>query len=165
MSWTRIAALALGATLLSCQPGVTDEAPASTLDEAYFRCHVQPVLTKSCAMFACHGATERPFRVFARNRLRYGIAGESKRNSPLNEKERHLNYESAVGFVDPASPDLSPIARKPLDANFAGFYHGATKLGTSNVFTSITDPDFETLWKWAHGEKEEDQKCVEPNSQ
>jgi hypothetical protein len=163
-----LAALALlaasAALLLGCEKGLTDPAPLPELDEAYFRCHVQPILTKNCSMFACHGTPERYYRIYARNRLRYGIADESKRNSQLNEGERKHNFDATRAFVDIDKADESLILKKPLEADAGGFYHGATKLGTANVFPSIEAGEYTTILKWIKGEKEKDPQCIEPGS-
>ena len=47
------------------QDGISDVAEPPKLDAHYFRCRVQPILTKSCAFMDCHGNDERPMRVFA----------------------------------------------------------------------------------------------------
>jgi hypothetical protein len=157
--------LVTAATLVGCQAGLTDDAPLpKELDEAFFRCHVQPVLTKNCSMFACHGTPERYFRLYARNRLRYGIASESQRNSFLNQGERQLNYNAARAFIDLNVVDNSLLLKKPLELDAGGYYHGATLLGTSNVFARIDDSEYKILVKWASGEKETNQSCTEPGS-
>jgi hypothetical protein len=159
------AAAVLGAA--GCQGGLTDPSPLPTaeLDEAYFRCHVQPILTKSCSMFACHGTDVRYFRLFARNRQRYGIPDEAHRNAPLNDAERAFNYASARAFVDLSAPDDSLLLRKPLEAASGGYYHGgATFFNQGNVFADQQDSDYLIVQKWVHGEKEKDPSCKEPGS-
>ncbi|MFT3770038.1 MAG: hypothetical protein QM820_31810 [Minicystis sp.] len=148
-----------------CEKGLTDPAALPDLDEAYFRCHVQPILSKNCATFACHGTADRYYRLFARNRLRYGISGEDQRNSPLNDAERKHNYDATRGFVDVDKHDDSLILRKPLESDAGGYYHGATKLGTSNVFPTIESAEYKVILKWIQGEKEKDQQCIEPGSE
>ncbi|MEP7122560.1 MAG: hypothetical protein ABJE95_16680 [Byssovorax sp.] len=174
-----VAALGACAALVSaCQSGLTDPAPlSSSLDEAYFRCKVQPILTKSCAAYACHGSSVRYFKLFARNRLRLG-GTIAKLNAPMTAGERSWNYDSARSMVDLADPDSSYLLLKPLDGKAGGlvldgtgqvgqggYYHGgATFFDKGNVFLTRTDPDFIVLNKWAHGEKAEDQACTEPGS-
>lgn len=164
----RYAALGLAAfvTALSCgcEKGLTDNAPLPALDEAYFRCRVQPILTKNCAQLACHGTPDRYYRIYARNRLRYGIAGEAQRNSPLNEGERKFNFDATRAFLNVDKADESLVLKKPLESDAGGFYHGATKLGLSNVFPSVEASEYQTVLKWIQGAKEEDQACIEPGS-
>lgn len=155
--------LTLAVAVAGCQRDLTADAPPSALDEPYFRCKVQPVLTKSCAAFACHGNGVRYFKLFARNRLRLG-GDEAQRNSPLKPAERAWNIDAARAMVDPSSPDTSWLLRKPLEASEGGYYHsGATIFAKGNVFPSRKDPDFIVLEKWIHGEKE-DPACIEPGS-
>jgi hypothetical protein len=142
--------------LLSCQRGLEDPKPLAPLDEPYFRCHVQPVLTKSCAAFACHGDARRYFHVFARNRLRLQGA-EKDRNAALSDTERAANFEAALGFVD---GDGSLLLSKPLEGTF---HRGAEIFGGGNVFANADDPDWKTLNAWTQGAKE-DPACVEPGS-
>src|SRR5688572_20083779 len=89
-----VAALAAGCV----QDGLDapDEPPA--LDESYFRCEVQPVLAARCAFFACHGSATRPFRVYARNRLRFDVTAQ-ERETPLRPAEERYNYEAARAFA------------------------------------------------------------------
>jgi hypothetical protein len=149
------AVVALG----GCEKGLTDAAPLPELDEAYFRCHVQPILSKNCATFACHGTPERYYRLYARNRLRYGIAGEHERNSLLRPEERKHNYDATRAFVDVDEAEGSLILRKPLESDAGGLYHGATKIGMSNVWPDMTVTEYKTVYKWIKGEKELDPKC------
>ncbi len=132
-------------------------------DEAYFRCRVQPVLTKSCSALLCHGDPQRYFRVYARNRLRLG-GTEATRNAFLRDEERAFNFASARAFLDARDPGTSFLLMKPLDQVAGGYYHGgATKFGKGDVFTSPSDADYKTLVAWASGQTE-DPTCVEPGS-
>ena len=157
----RAALLAL--CLLGCQSGLDATRPPPALDEPYFRCKVQPVLAKSCAMFACHGDGRRFFRVFARNRLRLGGV-EKDRNGLLRPEERSANLAAARAMVDPDAPARSLLLLKPLESSAGGEFHrGATLYGAGNVFPSRDDPDFKVLDSWVHGATE-DASCIEPGS-
>lgn len=146
-----------------CLSDLTAEQAPPDLDEAFFRCRVQPVLTKSCAALLCHGDPERPFRVYARNRLRLG-GSEAERNAFLREAERAFNFASARAFASPGAPEQSLLLLKPLDERAGGYYHGgAVEYGQGNLFASDEDADFETLRAWLSGEKEE-AACTEPGS-
>ena len=148
---------------LSCQSGLADPKPLASLDEPYFRCKVQPILTQSCAAFACHGDARRYFNVFARNRLRaQGL--EKDRNAPLSPLERAANFEAARAFVDPGAPESSWLLEKPLETAAGGYFHrGAQLYGGANVFADRSDPEFQVLLAWTQG-KTEDPTCVEPGS-
>ncbi len=149
---------------LGCQTGLTDEAPfSSKLDEAYFRCRVQPIVTKSCAALACHGDVQRYYHVFGRNRLRLG-GGEEQRNAALSVQERAFNYNATRAIVNVATPKESYLLLKPLESAAGGYYHGGeTLFKKGNVYLNRDDPDFKTLEKWVNGEKE-DPACIEPGS-
>jgi hypothetical protein len=175
-----IALGSIAALASACQSGLKDELPLPTsLDEAYFRCKVQPILTKSCAAYACHGSSVRYFKLFARNRLRLG-GSIAKLNAPMTAAERAWNYDSARAMVDIGSPDTSYLILKPLDqaagaivtddagTSFrqGGYYHGgSTFFAQGNVFLTRADPDFIVLQNWVHGAKAEDQACIEPGSE
>jgi len=149
--------------LAGCQSGFDAPLVGAAVDEPYFRCRVQPILTRSCAALACHGDGRRYYRVFARNRLR--LAGdESTRNRALADAERRANFVAAGVLVDPATPAQSWLLTKPLESTAGGLYHrGALIFDGGNVFTTRDDPDFQTLLAWAGGAKE-DPACVEPGS-
>ena len=143
--------------------GLEDPRTLARPDMAYFRCKVQPVLAKSCAMFACHGDARRYFRVFARNRLR-SAGTEADRNAQLRPEELQSNYDAARAFIDTSDPDHSFLLTKPLDTSAGGWFHrGAEIFGSGNVFVSKSDPDFQTLTAWVHG-AQENPTCVEPGS-
>ncbi|HEX7477651.1 MAG TPA: hypothetical protein VF331_07580 [Polyangiales bacterium] len=132
--------------------GPTDLAGApAALDERYFICNVQPVLTQSCAMFRCHGDGTRYLRIFARNRLRYG-GTEAERNTVIRPDELRMNYLAASAMVHPRKPDESFLLRKPLDQKSGGYFHrGATIFGMGNVFLDREDPQYKTLEAWVMG--------------
>lgn len=149
---------------LGCQTGLTDEKPySSKLDEAYFRCRVQPILTKSCGALACHGDIKRYFHFFSRNRMRLS-GGEEQRNAQLSAQERAFNYNATRAIVNADKPNESYLLLKPLESAAGGYYHGGeTLFKKGNVYLNREDPDFKTLEKWVNGEKE-DPACIEPGS-
>ncbi len=156
---------ALGAVLVAgCRGDLGDERGLVALDEPFFACRVQPVLTKSCATFACHGDARRFFTVFARNRLRFG-GDETERNAFLREEERAFNFESARTMVDPDRPEESLLLRKPLEVAAGGYYHvGAVEpFGGGDVFVNTDDPEYRVLVDWVMGATG-DPSCVEPGS-
>lgn len=135
------------------------------LDEAYFRCRVQPVLTKDCSMFACHGDGRRYFRVYARNRLRYQLSGEAQRNALMTLAERTANFDAARAFVDENSPSDSLLLKKPLAQSAGGYFHrGETIYNRGNVFLTRDDPEYKALAAWIVDGAKEDPNCVEPGS-
>jgi len=137
---------------------VNPPAPQPQVDEAFFRCDVQPVVTKWCSSFACHGDARRYFHVFARNRLR-AQGTEAERNAPLTQEEMTSNFESARAMLADGL-----LTKKPLEQDAGGYFHrGATLFGEGNVFASENDPEWRVLNDWAAGKKE-DPTCVELGS-
>lgn len=147
----------------ACVGGLSAPAETIPLDEPYFRCQVQPVVTASCAMLACHGDGRRFFRVFARNRLRLG-GREADRNRPMSPEERQRNFDAALAFVDASSPEDSMLLHKPLFPEAGGWYHGAAALyDPGNVWRSTQEPDYQRLVAWVGGATAP-ADCVEPGS-
>ena len=144
--------------LLTACTEVNPPAPQPQVDEAFFRCDVQPVVTKWCSSFACHGDARRYFHVFARNRLR-AQGTEAERNAPLTPAEMTANFESARAMLADGL-----LTQKPLEQEAGGYFHrGATLFGEGNVFASESDPEWRVLNDWAAGKKE-DPTCVELGS-
>ena len=148
----RSVVLATGLVAAGCQDNPVDE---SELDEAYYRCRVQPVFDASCSMLECHGTEARPLRVFSRNRLRLD-ADPVQLNLPMSDEELDLNRESALGFVNTEDPDRSLLSRKPLDEDAGGYYHEGRELYLEgDVFADEEDADYQVLLAWVSGESED----------
>ncbi len=157
--------LSLMALLTGCPDDLRAEGDIAELDEAFFRCRVQPIVTKTCSTFVCHGNGARFFTVFARNRLRLG-GDETGRNAFLRDSERAFNFESALTMVDIDRPEQSLLLLKPLDVSVGGYYHvGAHEpFGGTDVFLDPDDPEYQVLVDWVMGATE-DPMCSEPGSQ
>jgi hypothetical protein len=153
-------------SLVGCigDPSAARDTPE--LDEDFFRCNVQPILTRSCSMFACHGNARRFFVVYARNRLRAGIADESERNVFLSDAELAHNFEAARAMVNASDPAQSPLLSKPLDPSAGGWYHvgGDLPFHGGDPFESAEDPDFLVMQQWVMGARAEDPDCIELGS-
>ncbi len=156
-----IVALALLPT--ACTVDLEDGASLPALDESFYRCRVQPIVTKSCSMFVCHGDANRYYKLFARNRLRLGLQ-EEQRNATTTEAERRFDFDATRAHVDAANPRQSLLLLKPLDQSAGGYFHGgATEYGMGDVFLSEDEPDYQTMLAWVNGETE-DPSCIEPGS-
>ena len=154
---------ALLAALGCVQNDLDAEAQFVELDRAYFDCKVQPVLTKYCSAFACHGDGRRYYRIYARNRLRRG-GTEQERNAFMREAEREANFIASRVLIDQDNPRQSIFLLKPLQQSAGGYYHGGeTKFGQGDVFADREDPDFKILERWVMGESD-DPNCIEPGS-
>jgi hypothetical protein len=148
---------------VGCRGGLDGARDLPALDRPYFDCRVQSVLTRDCATYLCHGDERRPFRTYARHRLRLGLPIELI-VSPLTPEERTANYDNARAFVDLTSPADSLLLRKPLEASAGGAFHrGAEIFGMGNVFATRDDPDARVIADWIAGATE-DPSCVEPGS-
>ncbi len=133
------------------QDGISDVAEARQLDAHYFRCRVQPILTKSCAFMDCHGNDERPMRVFAEQRYRLNKSWLDFED-PIEEEELAANLRVMAGFVENTKGQDHLLSEKPLDARFGGRYHrGRDLYGRDDVFLSREDPDYKTLVDFANG--------------
>lgn len=155
-----IAALSL---LAGCAGDLADPAELPPLDEPFFRCEVQPIMTRSCGAFACHGDGERYLRIFGRNRLRLD-GDESTRNALMSDAERAHNFDAVRAYVDLSAPEDSLLLAKALDQQAGGNYHGgATEFDQGDVFLDTDDPDYQTLLSWIEGATQ-DPSCIEPGS-
>ena len=128
------------------------------LDEAFYRCRVEPVVVARCAFFACHGDPARPYRLYAPNRMRLDVT-EDQRALYLTGAETRANYENAIGFSVPHEGygyDEPLLVEKPLDEAIGGAYHeGAEIYGGGDVFTDPSDPELDVLRAWIDGATEE----------
>ena len=148
-----IACVILGA--YGCQPGLEETTAFAPLDETFFHCKVQPLLTKSCSTYACHGAMAEPrryFTVFARNRLRIDSDLEAL-NSELSEREKTYNYNSARAQVELEDVDKSLLLIKPLDEAGGGYFHrGAEIFKLGDVYLTRDDLEYQVIEDWIRGE-------------
>jgi hypothetical protein len=127
---------------------VTNEAlpdPAAAVDEAVFRCKVEPILIRQCSFNACHGNAGSPLRVFSPGKLR----GTPPHNideaiAALTDAEHHANFLSAAGFgVGVTAVDDNDLLRKPLPAVWGGYAH---KGGA--IYDDPQDPQYTTIRAW-----------------
>jgi hypothetical protein len=150
------ASVGLAAALLASSCALENPVEPRALDPAFFRCRVEPVLARSCAFLACHGDPMRPFRMFAPNRLRLGVA-EAERALALTPSEEDANFRAALRFAGVEDGYDEPLlVEKPLDRALGGAYHGAVAdYGPDDVFVDLADPDLATLRAWIDGAREE----------
>ncbi|MGE0791403.1 MAG: hypothetical protein AB7S26_37355 [Sandaracinaceae bacterium] len=167
-STLRLAAILAVFAILSagCQPGLTDDGEIAELDEAFFRCRVQPILTKNCGTFVCHGSGQRFFTLFGRNRLRAceRMDGcEEERNAVLTPEERQHNFTAALTMVNYEYPLQSLLLVKPLELSAGGSFHqGAHEpFDGGDVFADPDDRELSVIREWIQGATE-DPSCEEP---
>ena len=136
------------------------------LDMDYYKCNVEPIVDRSCAMLGCHGTeVGRSYMVYARGRLRHseqvpqlclqsGPQDLQKMGSgtimcqgwwPHTNYEWQNNYDSAratmVGLTDPEQSDLL------TETKYGGKAHAGVH------FFNPTDPDYQTIKSWLGGAK------------
>jgi hypothetical protein len=109
--------------------------PVADLDLEFYKCNVEPIFDRTCSMMGCHGDNARPFRMFARGRLRNAeqfpfegcLRNETvnldemgtgtvmcEGGEPHTETEWQLNFESARSFMrEGMSPDDSELLQQP----------------------------------------------------
>jgi len=164
MRLSRWLLLGAGALLApGCLTELDRPAAPAVLDEPFFNCRVQPVLTRDCSALACHGDPRRYFRLYARNRLRWG-GTEADRNELMRDSERAFDIASARAFVDATAPEKSLLLQKPLDQKSGGLYHGgAERYGQGDVYLTPSDSGYQVLFDWVTGSTE-DPSCIEPGS-
>jgi len=144
--------------------------PLPALDLDYFKCKVEPILDRGCAMMDCHGTkasdSSRLFRVFARGRRRNSemvpplasCAETTPQNleqvgsgtiqchgaSAHTATEWQMNFDSAraqmLGFTN---PDQSDLLLEPVNG---GKSHNGVHL-----FADKNDPDYVTIKNWLSG--------------
>lgn len=135
----------VGCTAVQSDPA-TD--PSSTLDEASFRCNVEPILARDCSYTGCHGQAGMPLRVYSSGKLRAGDASTlAKLIEPVTEDEHHANFRSAAGFsIGGIEPGDNLLVRKNLPPDEGGYAH----LGGA-AFTGATDHRAQVILTWLSG--------------
>ncbi len=143
--------------------------PLPALDMDYYKCKVEPIFDRGCAMMGCHGTAPsdntRAFRVFARGRRRNseqvtamcldsGMQNLDKGDGTImcygwrahTDAEWQANFDSARAFMlGLADPDQSDLLAQPV----AG---GKAHTGV-HLWASKTDPDYVTVKAWLAGAK------------
>ena len=138
------------------------------LDFDYYKCNVEPIFDRGCAMVGCHGTeVGRPFKVYARGRLRHqetvppaptcldtGPQELAKKGtatvmclgwSKHTAAEWQQNFDNARSFmVGLTNPDDSELLSQPV-------YQGKAHTGV-HLFRK-SDADYQTIAKWLSGEK------------
>ena len=139
------------------------------LDMDFYKCSVEPIFDRGCAMLGCHG-TEigRPFKIYARARLRHQemVPGAPTCPNPGTMRDlskegtgtamclgwsKHTaaewqqNYDNARSFmVGLTNPDDSDLLAQPR-------YGGKAHTGV-HLFAK-TDADYQTISAWLGGKK------------
>lgn len=119
-------------------------------DMQRFANEAYPVLLRDCGFAACHGATDRFFRIYGPGRTR--LPAELAFTDPPTAEEIQQSYDRTRSMIDVKRPALSLLLRKPLATKAGGAGHkGDDSLGR-NVYLSASDPNFQTLRAWVLGQ-------------
>lgn len=147
MRGAALAVIACGACTTVQNEPLAD--PAAKLDEAVFRCSVEPILARQCSFSACHGipgTLGSALRVYSPGKLRaQKPANIDEAILPLTAAEHHANFESAAGFATAGVAD-NFLLRKPLAPANGGFEH----VGGA-IFPNPTDPQYQAIAAWLLG--------------
>lgn len=122
--------------------------PDKHLDEAVFKCTVEPVLVRQCSYTACHGLAGSALRVYSPGKLRAARPADiDSAIAPLTPEEHHANFLSAAGFSFATGDVLDNLlVRKPLSPTAGGYAHEG-----GAIFTSSADPEWIAIRNWLAG--------------
>jgi hypothetical protein len=139
------------------------------LDMDYYKCKVEPIVDRGCAMMGCHGTASsdnsRAYRVYARGRRRNsqqvpamcldsGMQNLDKGSGTImcygwsahTNEEWQANFDSARALmVGLTNPDDSDLLAQPV----AG---GKSHSGV-HLFAGKSDADYQTIKAWLGGAK------------
>jgi hypothetical protein len=116
-------------------------------DYAQFKADVHPHLLRDCGFHACHGSTDRFFRVWGVGRVRLDPMLREL-SPPTTNAELDYSVQMAYSMIDFDNPSQSLLLRKPLAVEAGGAGHeGADKYGR-NVYRSVNDEGYLALARW-----------------
>jgi hypothetical protein len=72
----------------------------------------------------------------------------SKPLDPITADEVERSYQRALSMLDNEAPQRSLLLRKPLTASAGGAGHRGQDQRGRDVYSSMTDPNFQTLEHW-----------------
>jgi hypothetical protein len=138
-------ALAIAALMLvTCAPlaGCSDQEPAPARADREFRDFqlVYPVLLRDCGFQACHGASDRFFRVVGPGRVR--LDGDSEAFDGATGTEAGASFQSALTMLDAEHPERSLLLLKPLAIEAGGASHGGNDAFGRNVYRTAHDEGY-----------------------
>ncbi|HKP62585.1 MAG TPA: hypothetical protein VJV78_37880 [Polyangiales bacterium] len=140
--------IALALVAFQACDAVEPSAGVPSPDGQEFAREVYPVLLRDCgSTTACHGASQRPFRVVGPGRAR--LSPQQEPLDPATPQEILESYKRARAMLEPDSADLPLLLRKPLDDG--GVRHGGRDAFGRNVYASRREPNYRILERWAQG--------------
>lgn len=148
MKPARNIAMLIATLCVGCASVEGDAGPAER-DRVAFDQRVWPILVRDCGFSACHGSTERFFRVLGPGHER--LDPTMRLTDPVTEAELQFSYDRARSMVEVNDPPLSPLLRKPLEVAAGGSGHEGTDRYGRDVYRSVDDPSFRVLVEWVLG--------------
>jgi hypothetical protein len=148
--FSRVHAALCASCVVACSvdnPPAVD--PTKSLDEAVFKCKVEPILARLCSYNACHGNAQSALRVYTPGKLRAAPpATLDDQLVALTDAEHHANFLSAAGLgFGITSVDDHVLLRKPLPSSDGGFEHK----GGAIYAKGVNDPAYTTIRTWLEG--------------
>ena len=146
-----VVAFALSLLVISCAaPNLVQSDPEAlaALDEAAFRCNVQPILQRDCSYLGCHGREGMPLRLYGIGALRLDTKNTTaSRAQALSDAELHANFLSAQGQSFHTPPERNQLVLKSLPSAAGGYAH----VGGA-IWSGMDDPRVQTLLQWLGGQ-------------
>ena len=132
--------------LLGCSFEVPPAGPPSPSIEV-FRDAVYPVLLRDCGFPACHGDTNRFFRIYGPGRTR--LEGMPL-SAPPSDAEVEASYDRARSMLaSVAIVEDSLLVRKPLEVDQGGAPHMGIDHNGRDVYQTTGEPGYVTIRDWA----------------
>jgi hypothetical protein len=115
---------------------------------AAFDTAVYPVLVRDCGFPACHGDSNRFFRVFSPGRTRLDEA--TGLSVQATTAELDATYARARSMLSSApSPERSLLLRKPLEVDQGGAPHMGIDMHGRDVYANTEAQGYVALLEWA----------------
>jgi hypothetical protein len=125
-----------------------DPRGVAALDEASFRCAIEPIFQRECIFLGCHGREAMPFRLYGVGALRItGGQTSAGRAQALTDKEHHANFLAAQGQSFHVRAEDNQLVLKCLPPAAGGYAH----IGGA-IWTGKDDPRVQLLEQWLAGQ-------------
>ena len=150
---TRFVHSCIAVALAACASSGVETPPVEVKREfSVFQKEVYPVLLRDCGFPACHGASERFFRVFGPGRTRLpndlGVLPEPF-ELPTGE-ELSTSQSLALSMIDREHLQWSLLLRKPLAISAGGAGHLGVDGYGRDVYRTAQDAGFLALARWVY---------------
>lgn len=137
--------------------GCTDtsgETAISNHNYSQFGAEVYQVLLRDCGFPACHGNSDRIFRVYGPGRVRLPLNGEIP--GPFESAtvaEIRRTFQLAQAHRNAEDPAQSMLLRKPLAAEAGGTSHQGVDQYGRDVYRTEADNGYVVIARWVFSEE------------